>query len=35
MKLNIMQPCARDHVPILSYIVTVYLITLGLVALIQ
>jgi hypothetical protein len=35
MKMNIMQPCARDHVPMLSYIVTVYLITLGVLALIQ
>ena len=35
MKMNIMQPCARDHVPMLSYIVTVYLITLGIFALIR
>lgn len=35
MKMNIMQPCTRDHFPILSYIVTVYLITLGIFALIR
>jgi hypothetical protein len=35
MKMNIMQPCARDHVPMLSYIVTFYLITLGIFALIR
>jgi hypothetical protein len=35
MKMNIMQPCARDHIPMLSYIVTVYLITLGIFALIR
>jgi hypothetical protein len=35
MKLNILQPCARDQVPILSYIVTVFLITIGIFALIR
>jgi len=35
MKMNIMQPYARDHFPMLSYIVTVYLITLGILALVR
>lgn len=35
MKFNIMKSTARDQVPILSYIVTVYLITIGIFALIR
>jgi len=35
MKFNIMQSTARDQVPILSYIVTVYFIIIGIFALIR
>jgi len=35
MKLNIMQSYSKDHFPILSYIATVYLITIGIFALIR
>lgn len=35
MKLEIMKPCARDQVPLLSYIVTVYLIAIGILELIR
>lgn len=35
MKLNILESNSRDHVPVLSYVVTVYLITIGILALIR
>ncbi len=35
MKINVLESCARDQVPILSYIVTVYLIIIGILALIR
>jgi hypothetical protein len=35
MKMNIMKSCARDQVPILSYIVTIYMITIGILALMR
>lgn len=35
MKFNILQSTARDQVPILNYIVCVYLITIGIIALIR
>jgi len=35
MKSNSLQSCTRDQVPILSYIVTFYLITIGILALIR
>jgi hypothetical protein len=35
MKVNIMQPCSRDQVPMLSYIATIYLITIGIFTLLR
>lgn len=35
MKLNILQPCSRDQVPMLSYIGTIYLIAIGIFALLR
>jgi len=35
MKVNIMQPCSRDQVPMLSYISTLYLIAIGIFALVR
>jgi len=35
MKFNILQPCAKDQVPILSYIATAYLLAIGILSLIR
>jgi hypothetical protein len=35
MKFNILQSTAKDQVPLLSYIVTLYLMTIAVIALIR